>query len=146
MSGKSAGELGDIKEFDDFVDQHPDVAELDVFIVDVNGHALGKRLRIAEGRRLYREGLAFSACAPFLDCRGRGQNPAGIGNSDGDPDGVVLPLAGMLRRVGWSRHPFTAVVRSTGGLAKRLVAMPGSRFVSGDGMRTRVLLDRFRPL
>jgi glutamine synthetase len=110
MTGKSEGELGDIKEFDDFVDQHPDVAELDVFIVDVNGHALGKRLRIAEGRRLYREGLAFSACAPFLDCRGRGQNPAGIGNSDGDPDGVVLPLAGRMRRVGWSRHPTAQVM------------------------------------
>jgi glutamine synthetase len=102
--------LGEIAEFDHFLHSHPDIAELDVFIVDVNGHALGKRLKIGEGRRLYREGLAFSACAPFLDCRGRGQNPVGIGNSDGDPDGVVLPLAGTLHRVAWARNPTAQVM------------------------------------
>jgi glutamine synthetase len=97
-------------EFDRFVQTNADIAELETFIVDVNGHALGKRIPIAQGRRTFGSGISFSACAPILDCRGRGHDPAGIGGSDGDPDGIALPLADSLCRVPWAKAPTAQVM------------------------------------
>jgi glutamine synthetase len=102
--------LADNREFDKFVAAHPDIGALDVFIIDVNGNTIGKRLSMAEGRSVFENGVAFSACAPILDNRGRGHNPLGIGNSDGDPDGIALPLAGTLRRMPWARAPTAQVM------------------------------------
>jgi glutamine synthetase len=99
-----------VEELDSFVQRHPEVTEIDAFIVDVNGHAIGKRLPLSQGRRLFQSGVAFSACAPLLDCRGRGHNPLGIGGSDGDPDGNALPLAGTLSRVPWAKSPTAQVM------------------------------------
>jgi len=97
-------------EFDRFMQANADVVELETFIVDVNGHALGKRIPIAQGRRTFESGISFSACAPILDCQGRGHDPAGIGGSDGDPDGTALPLADNLCRVPWAKAPTAQVM------------------------------------
>ena len=97
-------------EWDEFLAAHPDVAEVDAFIIDVNGAALGKRLKAADVRRIYTSGLQYSACAPVLDCRGHGQNALGIGGADGDPDASAFPLAGMLHQVPWARLPTAQVL------------------------------------
>jgi len=97
-------------EWDEFLAANPDVVEVDVFIIDVNGVGLGKRLRAADVRRIYASGLQYSACAPVLDCRGLGQDALGIGGSDGDPDASAFPLAGRLHRVPWARLPTAQVL------------------------------------
>jgi glutamine synthetase len=102
--------FGAVSEFEGFVRSYPEVASIDAFIVDVNGQAIGKRLPVSQGRRLFQSGIAFSACAPLLDCRGRGHNPVGIGGSDGDPDGNALPLAGTLTHVPWAKSPTAQVM------------------------------------
>lgn len=89
---------------------HPDLLALDAFILDVNGHGLGKRLSVAEADKLFEEGIQFSACAPLADCRGLGHNPLGIGASDGDPDGNARPLAGTIACVPWAATPVAQVV------------------------------------
>jgi len=97
-------------EWDAFLVANPDLAEVDVFIIDVNGLGLGKRLKVADVRAVYTSGLQYSACAPVLDCRGHGQDALGIGGSDGDPDASAFPLPGNLHRVPWARLPTAQVL------------------------------------
>jgi glutamine synthetase len=88
-----------------FHEANPDVEAVDVFIMDVNGQAVGKRLRVEDAARIFEAGVQYSACAPMLDCRGLGQNPGGLGGDDGDPDGTAWPVAGGLSRVPWASAP-----------------------------------------
>ena len=97
-------------EWDEFRAANPDVVEVDVFIIDVNGLGLGKRLNVDDVRRVYTAGLQYSACAPVLDCRGHGQDALGIGGADGDPDASAFPLPGTLCRVPWARLPTAQVL------------------------------------
>ncbi|MFO1401889.1 MAG: glutamine synthetase family protein [Steroidobacteraceae bacterium] len=88
---------------------HPDVEAVDAFVIDVNGHALGKRVPVADLAGLARGGVQFSASALLHDVRGMGQGPFGIGADDGDPDGNGWPIPGTLVRVPWARRPTAQV-------------------------------------
>jgi len=99
-----------VDELERFAQSNPDIDSLDAFMIDVNGHALGKRLPMAEARKVFANGVAFSACAPLLDCRGRGHDAGGRGASDGDPDGVAWPIAQTLARVPWANTPTAQVM------------------------------------
>jgi glutamine synthetase len=76
---------------------------VDAFVIDVNGLPRGKRLPAADWRAA-RGRVAFSAGALVLDARGMMQGPLGIGTQDGDPDGVAVPVPGMLAPAPWA-HP-----------------------------------------
>jgi glutamine synthetase len=95
-----------------FSDQNPGSFELDAFVIDVNGNAVGKRIPWHQARKVFTDGLAFSACAPLFDCRGRTQDAGGLGVSDGDPDGTAMPLAGTLVPVPWAKTPTAQVMCS----------------------------------
>jgi glutamine synthetase len=92
-----------------FVAAHPQVEAVDAFIIDVNGHALGKRVPVADLPGLARRGVQFSASALLHDVRGLGQGPLGLGTADGDPDGNGWPIPGTLLRVPWARRPTAQV-------------------------------------
>ena len=106
-------------EFRHFAEAHPTVEFLDAFIIDVNGNAIGKRVPWSEAHRVFEAGLAFSACAPLLDCRGRGHDAGGLGGSDGDPDAIAWPLAGTLVLVPWAQAPTAQVMCSMRELESR---------------------------
>jgi len=93
-----------------FGDANPDIQHLDAFMIDVNGNSLGKRLPWTHAGHVFESGVAYSSCAPLLDCRGRGHDAGGLGASDGDPDGIALPLADTLVRVPWAREPTAQVM------------------------------------
>jgi len=97
-------------EWQSFLAANPDIRGVDAFIVDANGNCLGKRLSAEDAGKLFEEGIQFSACAPIADCRGLGHDPAGIGASDGDPDGAALPITGTLTRVPWASTPIAQVM------------------------------------
>src|SRR6476660_3777205 len=99
-----------LSEWQQFRAANRDIQAIDAFIVDLNGHTTGKRLPAADGEKLYKEGVMYSACAPLADCRGLGHNAGGMGKSDGDPDGIARPLQGYLRRVPWAAAPTAQVV------------------------------------
>jgi glutamine synthetase len=101
-------------EVEHFLRNHPETEEVDAFIVDVNGNALGKRLPASHLRSLARGGVQFSACAPILDCRGLGHDPEGLGGADGDPDGTAMPVPGTLVPVPWARRPTAQVLCAMG--------------------------------
>ena len=103
-------QIATLSEWQQFRAANPDIQAIDAFIFDLNGHTTGKRLPVAEGEKLYSDGVMYSACAPMADCRGLGHNAGGMGKSDGDPDGIARPLRGYLQRVPWAATPTAQVV------------------------------------
>src|ERR1700704_2266472 len=99
-----------LSDWQEFRAANPDIQHVDAFIIDLNGHAAGKRLPASDGEKLYKDGVMFSACAPIADCRGLGHNAGGMGRSDGDPDGVARPLRGYLQLVPWASTPTAQVL------------------------------------
>jgi glutamine synthetase len=108
MSLKNA--VATTQELTRFGDDNPDIEHLDAFMIDVNGNALGKRLPWGHAGKVFESGVTYSACAPLLDCRGRGHDAGGLGASDGDPDGIALPLPDTLVRVPWAQEPTAQVM------------------------------------
>jgi glutamine synthetase len=93
------------EEWRDFLAKHPDTRYVDAFMIGLNGMALGKREAAADLARIFRSGVAFSACAAVLDVHGHGSNAFGMGYDDGDPDAVGFPVPGTLVPVPWAARP-----------------------------------------
>lgn len=108
--GYERDELATFDDWNTFRAGHPDLAALDVFVIDSNGNVLGKRIGIEDAGKVFKEGVQFSACAPIADVRGVGHDPLGIGTSDGDPDGTAWPLRGTLCPMPWVAEPTAQVV------------------------------------
>ena len=94
-----------LSEWQAFRAVNPDIEFIDAFVIDINGNTAGKRLPAADGDKLFKDGLMFSACAPVADCRGWGHNAGGLGRDDGDPDGIAKPIPSSLKRVPWAGSP-----------------------------------------
>jgi len=110
MHERTSRGIATLNEWTAFQAAHPAIQSIDAFIIDVNGHATGKRLPAADAAKLYKDGVMYSACALIADCRGLGHNAGGMGQSDGDPDGIARPLAGGLALVPWTATPTAQVV------------------------------------
>jgi glutamine synthetase len=102
--------LATLNEWQEFARAHPELTALDAFIIDVNGHTLGKRLAIADAHKAFTDGVQFSSCALIADVRGLGHNVQGLGASDGDPDGTAMPLSGSMHIVPWARSSTAQVL------------------------------------
>jgi glutamine synthetase len=96
-------------EVAEFLRVHPDTEAVDAFVIDANGHALGKRVPVADLAGLAASGVQFSACALLADVRGLGHGAAGLGTEDGDPDATGWPMPGTLVPVLWTRRPTAQV-------------------------------------
>ena len=80
-----------------FLDTHgPDLGNLDAAVVDLNGIVRGKRYAIDQAAKVLREGMNYPTAAFTLDVTGDCADPLGNGFSDGDPDGLALPVPGSL--------------------------------------------------
>jgi glutamine synthetase len=99
-----------LREWTDFLAAHPDIGALDAFIIDVNGNAVGKRVQVQDAAAVFTDGVQFSACALIADSRGLGHNVQGMGASDGDPDGVALPISQTLCMAPWTNEPVAQVM------------------------------------
>jgi glutamine synthetase len=99
-----------LREWTDFLAAHPDIGALDAFIIDVNGNAVGKRVQVQDAAAVFTDGVQFSACALIADSRGLGHNVQGMGASDGDPDGVALPISQTLCMAPWTHEPVAQVM------------------------------------
>jgi len=85
-----------------FLAAHPLVDHVDACLVDVCGIVRGKRYPRADLERLFRSGLQFPYSTYLLDVTGNCADPCGRGISDGDPDGVCLPIPGTLVPTPWA--------------------------------------------
>ncbi len=100
MTGSSA-EDARLAELAAFLDTYPDLDHVDACLIDLCGIIRGKRYPRAELDKLFRSGLQFPYSTYFLDATGHCADPCGRGISDGDPDGVCLPVPGTLVPTPW---------------------------------------------
>jgi glutamine synthetase len=107
---KDLSPVAPLREWTDFLAAHPDIKALDAFIFDVNGNALGKRVQVEDAAAVFTDGVQFSACALIADARGLGHNVQGMGATDGDPDGVALPIGDTLCMAPWTQEPVAQVM------------------------------------
>jgi len=110
MHEQTSSGTASVAEWQAFIAANPDIKALDAFVIDANGHAVGKRLEADDAETLYKTGVQFSASALIADCRGLGHDAGGLGKSDGDPDGTAMPLPGSLTRVPWTATPTAQVL------------------------------------
>ncbi|MDX1512600.1 MAG: glutamine synthetase family protein [Gammaproteobacteria bacterium] len=89
-------------ELEQFLERHPDVEQLDAFVIDLCGNAVGKRLPRGEFEKLFVAGTPACAAMQLVDVLGNTADPMGHGFSDGDPDAWLRPVAGMLAPVPWA--------------------------------------------
>jgi glutamine synthetase len=91
-------------EFDAFLAAHPGITIVDAVFIDLNGALRGKRLPVADARKLYTIGMQMPGDIFMLDARGEMTNPLGLGSDDGDPDSTSYPIPGTLVTVGQPPH------------------------------------------
>ncbi|RED54293.1 glutamine synthetase family protein [Aestuariispira insulae] len=85
------------QEINEFLKDHgAELGHLDAVVVDLNGIVRGKRYPMDQAAKLLSEGMNYPTAAFTLDVTGDCADPLGNGFSDGDPDGVALPVPGTL--------------------------------------------------
>ena len=88
-----------------FLANHPDTKSVDVFLIDINGKAFGKRHPVADLEGIVTGGSSICAAMPLTDINGIAWDTAGRGFADGDPDGPTVMVPGTLQPVPWAAEP-----------------------------------------
>ena len=91
-------------ELDAILVANPAIQFVDAAIADICGALRGKRIAVADARKLYESGMQIPLSLHLMDVRGEMMNPGGRGYSDGDPDGTAWPIAGSVMEV-WGADP-----------------------------------------
>lgn len=99
-------------ELDAFCAAHPEIAVVEVFVVDLNGTARGKLVPVETLAKLAKGTMKMPASTPGLDIFGEDVEEAGIAIQTGDPDGALDPVPGSLGPVLWAASP-TAQAQAT---------------------------------
>ncbi len=101
-----------MSELEAFLKNNPDIEFFDVLSYDLCGIMRGKRVDQNQFRKLYEVGFPLPSSVALLDVTGEGTDPDGRGFSDGDPDSLLTPIAGTLKRVPWLDRPIAQVLTS----------------------------------
>jgi len=96
-----SAEKSRLAELAEFLRAHPRIDHVNACLVDLCGIIRGKRYPRADLEKLFHSGLQFPYSTYLLDATGHCADPCGLGISDGDPDGVCLPIAGTLVPTPW---------------------------------------------
>jgi glutamine synthetase len=109
---KSSPSKTRLAELGAFLQAHPQVAYVDAIVFDLCGIVRGKRYPRAELEKLFEAGFPFPYSVFLLDVTGATSDAGGRGFSDGDPDGMCVPVPGTLAATPWA-GPGAAQVLST---------------------------------
>ena len=96
-----------------FLQQHPDITELEVLSVDINGHFFGKRYPINKLKSFCQEGLAFPGSMFALDSVGEPLDGIYFGIEDGDPDADFKVIENTLSINRWSSQKRAQLIATT---------------------------------
>ncbi|MEM7176070.1 MAG: glutamine synthetase family protein [Pseudomonadota bacterium] len=92
-------------EAETFLAAHPGIRHLDAFLIDLNGHAFGKRYPAAEIASVAAKGSSICAAMQTTDVTGEAWDTMGLGFSDGDPDDATEMVPGTLAPIPWAPEP-----------------------------------------
>ncbi|MEM1278154.1 MAG: glutamine synthetase family protein [Pseudomonadota bacterium] len=90
---------------------HPDITHIDAFLIDLNGHAFGKRYPITDLPALLTKGSSICAAMQTTDVTGEAWDTMGLGFSDGDPDAATSVIANTLSPVPWAPNRAQVLMR-----------------------------------
>lgn len=104
--------LSGLQELKQFVKKLPDTRFIDTIFIDLCGIVRGKRFGRDEFENIFTSGVLLPHSTYFLDVLGHCNNPLGMGVTDGDPDGIGVPLPGTLVACPWTDEPTAQVLMS----------------------------------
>ncbi|CTQ52533.1 Gamma-glutamylputrescine synthetase PuuA [Roseibium album] len=100
------------KDFDAFLEAHPDLDTLEVVLPDTNGVLRGKWLPGNALPKVFEQGVAFPYSLYGLDVWGREVEATGMHLETGDKDGVCWPIPETLKLVPWTDRKTAQVLLS----------------------------------
>ncbi|MDZ7823602.1 MAG: glutamine synthetase family protein [Ahrensia sp.] len=103
----------DIKEYEAFIKENPDIQAVEFLMVDPNGVMRGKWAPADALKKAFEEGVNFPMSIHGLDVWGREVTETGIHIETGDRDGYCRAVPGTLSRVPWANRPTAQVLLST---------------------------------
>ena len=97
-------EIATQAEFDEILSQHNNIQYVDAIFTDLCGYVRGKRFPVLEADKIFSEGVLLPFSAFYLDVLGGVTNTLNLGWTDGDPDGVLVPVKGSIKPVPWDER------------------------------------------
>ena len=91
-------------EFDEILSQHNNIQYVDAIFTDLCGYVRGKRFPVLEANKIFSDGVLLPFSAFYLDVLGGVTNTLNLGWTDGDPDGVLVPVKGSIKPVPWDER------------------------------------------
>ena len=104
-SSEPVMQFAEEREAHEFLQRHPEIELIELFIVDANGVARGKLLHREELLAVYRSGRPLPSAILNLTLRGDDVEESGLVWDVGDVDCRAYPLPGSLVRMPWRRMP-----------------------------------------
>ncbi|MDD3445931.1 MAG: helix-turn-helix domain-containing protein [Zavarzinia sp.] len=84
-----------------FLDLHPEIRHVDLFVPDTNGVCRGKRVSRAEAVEVIDHGLKLVGSIFGLDIHGENVEETGLGMDTGDRDQIAVPVDGAIMPMPW---------------------------------------------
>ena len=97
-------EIATQAEFDEILSQHNNIQYVDAIFTDLCGYVRGKRFPVLEADKIFSDGVLLPFSAFYLDVLGGVTNTLNLGWTDGDPDGVLVPVKGSIKPVPWDER------------------------------------------
>ncbi len=97
-------EIATQAEFDEILSQHNNIQYVDAIFTDLCGYVRGKRFPVLEADKIFSDGVLLPFSAFYLDVLGGVTNTLDLGWTDGDPDGVLVPVKGSIKPVPWDER------------------------------------------
>ena len=94
-------ELATQSEFDEVLNRHHNIQYVDAIFTDLCGYVRGKRFPVLEADKIFSDGVLLPFSAFYLDVLGGVTNTMNLGWTDGDPDGVLMPVKNSIKPVPW---------------------------------------------
>ncbi|SHI23911.1 glutamine synthetase family protein [Ferrimonas marina] len=99
------GEEGNHASPEHFLQQHPELAAIDLVLPDINGVLRGKRILPSQLDKVAKEGVCLPASVFGLDITGETVEETGLGFSSGDSDRRCYLVPGSLCLAPWHDKP-----------------------------------------
>ena len=91
-------------DFEAVLNEHHNIQYVDAIFTDLCGYVRGKRFPLLEADKIFSDGGLLPFSAFYLDVLGGVTNTLNLGFTDGDPDGVLMPVKNTIQPVPWDER------------------------------------------
>lgn len=101
MTPSSSSRIADIRELDQFLDDHPFTEYFEVLFTPLSGVTRGKRIRRSEIKNVFDYGRFLPGSVLVTDILGADVESTGLVWEDGDADRLARPVSGTITPAPW---------------------------------------------